>query len=136
MRVVFFIIFILAQVPLLAVSDYVVVVSKNSTVEALDSDMVRDVFLKKRNFDGHTRLLPINLIGEKPVRQEFESSVLKMNREAIKRYWVVNHFQGVSPPPTQASLQSVKSFVEKVKGAIGYLPREMVDDSLRIIYEF
>ena len=116
--------------------DYAVVVAQDSPISFGDSVKIREIFLKKRSFDSQTRVIPINLIGNERVRIEFETQVLQMNREQINRYWITNHFQGVSPPATQASLPSVKRFIQSVPGAIGYLPKEMVDDDLKIIYEF
>jgi len=117
-------------------SGYAVVVSSESAIADMAPDKIRDIFLKRRNFEGGTRLIPVNLVGEDEPRREFEAAVLGMDREAINRYWISNHFQGVSPPTTQASLQSVKSFVENVDGAIGYVPLDMVDGNLRVVYEF
>lgn len=117
-------------------SDYVVVVGTSTTITTLSSGNLKDIFLKKRSFSGSLRVIPVNLLGDEPARREFEESVLQMKREDLKRYWVSNHFQGISPPATQASLQSVKKFVSSVSGAIGYLPRDMVDGSVRVVYEF
>lgn len=117
-------------------ADFAVVMSSASTIETMDIDRIRDIFLKKRAFENDHRVVPVNPIGNDPVRIEFEMQILNMGREEISRYWVNNHFQGVSPPTTQASLQSIKRFIETVDGAIGYLPIEMVDANLKILHEF
>lgn len=117
-------------------ADYAVVMANGSSIEAMDAGKIRDIFLKKRSFEGENRVVPVNPIGSDPVRIEFEMQILNMGREEINRYWVSNHFQGISPPTTQASLQSIKRFIETVEGAIGYLPIEMVDANLKIIHEF
>lgn len=117
-------------------AEYAVVVSRNNPIESMDLQKIRDVFLKKRSFEGEIKLLPVNLLGDAAVRKEFEQKVLQMRRNEINRYWINNHFRGISPPVTQASLVSVQKFVEKVDGAIGYLPIDMVDKDLKIVYEF
>lgn len=117
-------------------ADYVVVVARDSPIARLDTDRVRDIFLKKRRFDSGTRLVPVNLLGDAPVRRAFETGILDMDRAAINRYWTRNHFQGISPPATQASLASIKTFVERVDGAIAYLPANMVDNNLKVVHEF
>lgn len=117
-------------------ADFAVVMSSSSSIQALDTGKIRDIFLKKRSFEGANRVVPVNPIGSESVRIEFEAQVLNMDRDEINRYWVNNHFQGVAPPTTQASLQSIKRFIETVEGAIGYLPIDMVDTNLKIIYEF
>lgn len=127
---------LLCQCQLALAAQYAVVVSRNSQIEMLDENKVKDIFLKKRNFGGGTRLIPVNLLGEEPVRKEFEQKILRMERDEINRYWISSHFQGISPPATQASLPSIMLFIEKVEGAIGYLPLEMVDEELKIVHEF
>ena len=117
-------------------AEYAVVVAKSSPIEAMNAEKIRDVFLKKRTFDGGNKLLPVNLLGDESVRKQFEVKVLQMQRDEINRYWITNHFKGVSPPVTQASLVSIQKFIEKVDGAIGYLPKDMIDDNLKVVYEF
>lgn len=117
-------------------ADYAVVVSQKTNISKLDSLRLKEIFLKKRSFDDSVRVIPVNLLGDEPARREFEDKILMMERDELKRYWVSNHFQGVAPPTTQASLQSVKRFVESVSGAIGYIPISMVDSSVKVVYEF
>lgn len=126
---------LLLQAPAQA-QEYAVVVASNSEIAALDSERLKDIFLRQRSFEGSVHLVPVNLLGEDSARMKFEEHVLMMGRDEINRYWITSHFQGVRPPATQASLQSVKAFVERVEGAIGYLPRDMVDAGLKVVYEF
>jgi len=117
-------------------AEYAVVVARESAITSMDQSRIRDVFLRRRNFEGDTKLIPVNPLGEDELRRHFEENVLDMDRAAVSRYWTTSHFQGVSPPTTQASLQSVKRFVERVEGAIAYLPLPMVDENVRVLYEF
>jgi len=116
--------------------EFAVVVSSKSAIKELDEARLRDIFLKKRSFDGSTKVIPVNPIGDDPARRIFEERILMMDRNELNKYWVSNHFQGISPPTTQASLQSIKRFVESVDGAIGYLPLSMVDEGLVVLHEF
>jgi len=135
MRVLFLLLFLIQAGSAFA-EGYAVVVSRATALESMDVNTVRDVFLKKRNFGGDVRMVPVNPLGGEDARFAFEARVLNMNREALNRYWIGNHVQGISPPTTQASLASIKRFIEKVDGAIGYLPSEMVDSGLKVLYEF
>lgn len=117
-------------------AEYAVVVSRESGITSMDANRIRDVFLRRRNFEGDIKLVPVNPLGEDELRRRFEETVLMMDRDAVSRYWTTSHFQGISPPTTQASLESVKRFVQRVQGAIGYLPVQMVDDQVRVLYEF
>lgn len=137
MRLLFLALLCFPMVTSMAASNgYAVVVARSSSIETMSPGKVRDIFLKRKSFEEGVRLVPVNLVGDESPRREFESLVLQMDRDAINRYWINNHFQGVSPPATQASLQSMKRFIENVEGAIGYLPIDMVDDSVKVIYEF
>jgi hypothetical protein len=128
--------FILSLPPVAGASDYSVVVARTTPLSSLDMKTLKGIFLRKRTFGHDVRLFPVNVLGEDAARRSFEELVLEMDREELNQYWIKSHFQGLSPPPTQASFRSVKAFVEKVTGAIGYLPSNMVDDQLKVLHEF
>jgi len=132
----FFTIFIILLIQLSAAKYGVVVTSQKSEVEIPTLRQLRDVFLMKRHYVGDTKVLPINMLLASTLRQRFEKNVLKISRERLNKYWIKQHFQGISPPITQASARSVKLFIKNVEGAIGYLPLSLVDDDMRVLYEF
>jgi len=117
-------------------SQFSVIVSKKAPFSTLSTQQVRDIYLLKRHFVGDIKIIPINLVGQDVSRSEFESVVLGMDRNRLNDYWVKQHFQGVTPPLTQASFESIKAFVQNVEGAMGYLPSSMVDANVKVIYEF
>jgi len=135
MRYIFTILMILS-VQLSAAKYGVVVTSHKSKVESPTLRQLKDIFLMKRHYIGDTKVLPINMLLASDLRQKFEKIVLKINREKLNNYWIKQHFQGISPPVTQASARSVKLFIKNVEGAIGYLPLSLVDDDMRVLYEF
>lgn len=81
-------------------------------------------------------MIPLNLVGQEASRIAFETAVLNMDREQLNTYWIKQHFRGVTPPITQPSHESIKAFVQNVEGSIGYVPSSMVDNSLKVLYEF
>lgn len=117
-------------------AQYSLIISKKSTVTALSTQQIRDIFLQKRHSLGDQKIIPLNLVGQEPSRIAFESDVLGMGRDRLNTYWVKQHFQGITPPITQPSHESIKAFVQNVEGAIGYIPSSMVDNSVKVIYEF
>jgi len=132
----FFTIFIILLIQLSAAKYGVVVTSQKNKIEIPTLRQLKDVFLMKRHYVGNTKVLPINMLLTSTLRQKFEQNVLKISREKLNKYWIKQHFQGISPPITQASARSVKLFIENVEGAIGYLPLNLVDDDMRVLYEF
>lgn len=117
-------------------SQYALIVSKKSSLGSLSTLQVKEIFLQKRHFVGNALVIPINLVGEHESRTLFESSVLGMDRNRLNSYWIKQHYEGISPPLTQGSFESIKAFVQSVEGSIGCVPSSMVDNSVKAIYEF
>ena len=117
-------------------ANYSVIVSKKLSYLTVSSHEIRDVFLQKRHTIGDQKLIPINLVGQDDARSTFESVILGMDRNRLNSYWIKQHFAGVNPPVTQPSYESIKSFVQNVDGAIGYIPSKMMDNSVKAVYEF
>jgi ABC-type phosphate transport system substrate-binding protein len=117
-------------------AQYSVIISKKAEVTTLTAQQIRDIFLQKRHSLGNQKVIPLNLVGQEPSRIAFETDVLGMGRDRLNTYWVKQHFQGVTPPITQPSHESIKAFVQNVEGAIGYIPSSMADGSVKVIYEF
>jgi len=115
---------------------YSVIISKKTNVTTLSVQQIRDIFLQKRHSLGDQKVIPLNLVGQEPSRIAFESNVLGMERDRLNAYWIKQHFQGITPPITQPSHESIKAFVQNVEGAIGYIPSSMTDGSVKVIYEF
>lgn len=117
-------------------ADYSVIVSKKLSFTKVGSGEIREVFLQKRHTIGNQKIIPINLVGQDDGRSAFESVVLGMDKNRLNAYWVKQHFAGVNPPVTQPSFESIKAFVQNVEGAMGYIPSKMVDNKVKVVYEF
>jgi len=117
-------------------SGFAVVVSKQSELSKLSKKQIKDIFLMKRHFVNGIKMIPVNITASSELRVKFEKDVLKIDRDKLNRYWVKQHFQGISPPVVQSSDTSMKLFIKNVKGAIGYIPTLVVDSELRVLYEF
>jgi ABC-type phosphate transport system substrate-binding protein len=120
----------------LQASDYVVVVNKKNTLSTLSKQQLKNIFLKKKHFIADQKLIPVNISANEPLRIEFEKSILGMDRQRLNSFWTKQHFHGVSPPSTQSSTHALKLFVQNVEGAIGYLPKDLLDNNLKVVYEF
>lgn len=120
----------------LSATEYSIIISKKITITEISAQQIRDIYLMKRHTVGNQKIIPLNLLGQDASRIAFENEILKMDRNRLNAYWVKQHFQGISPPITQPSHESIKAFVQNVEGAIGYIPSSQVDSTLRVIYEF
>ena len=117
-------------------AEYAVVTSAKSPIDALSTHFVKDLFLKKKTFYHDSEVIAVNLGASSPVRMAFEREVLGMDRESINEYWIVNHYKGVKPPLVQRSENGIRAFVANQTNAVGYLRKELVDDTLKVLYEF
>lgn len=117
-------------------TQYSIIISKKVPLTAISVEQIRDIYLQKRHSVGDQKIIPLNLVGQEPSRIAFEATVIGMGRDRLNTYWMKQHFQGNCPPTTQPSHESIKAFVQNVEGSIGYIPSSMVDNSVRVIYEF
>lgn len=117
-------------------SGYSVIISKKTAISSLSTQQIKELFLNKRRMIDDIKITPINLVGQDDARVTFETVVLGMDRNHLNNYWIKQHYQGISPPLTQPSFESIKAFVENVDGALGYIPSSMVNAKVRVLYEF
>ncbi|MBU0631886.1 hypothetical protein KKA17_04505 [bacterium] len=120
----------------LSASEFAVITSSKSSLTTLTSRQIRDIFMMKLHYIDDVKVIPINTSASASIRQEFEKNILQIDRQRLNNYWIKQHFQGISPPVTQPSIASIKMFIKNVEGTIGYIPKEMVDPDLKVLYEF
>ena len=120
----------------LEASQFVVIANKASKIDKqLDANEIRRIYLKKRRYIDTLRLIPLNLSASDPLRESFQRAIMSMSDRQLASYWAKQHYMGHRPPLTMMSVESVIAFVREVDGAIGYVPKEAVDSSVKIIYE-
>lgn len=112
--------------------EYVVVSNKN--MKDLNLLEIRAIFLKKITLVDDIKVVPINLEAGDDLRLKFEAEVLKMSFLRLKTYWTKEHYLGHRPPISVKSQESIKAFLHKVDGAIGYMQAQNVDENMKIIY--
>ena len=86
------------------------------------------IYKRKKLFWGDgSRIQPVNLPADHPLRREFSQHVLKNLPEAQAQYWNSMYYHGVFPPHVVASPEAMMRFVEETDGAIGYVSACNVD---------
>ncbi|WP_428313236.1 hypothetical protein [Hydrocarboniphaga sp.] len=118
----------LAEEPLLAV---VVAAARGDQPGA---DEIAQIFKRRKLFwsDG-TRIQPVNLPADHPLRQRLTRQVLHQSAEAQQEYWNEQYFHGVLPPHVLASEEAMLRFVADTSAAIGYLPACPPDPRVRVV---
>jgi ABC-type phosphate transport system substrate-binding protein len=100
-----------------------IIVHPDNRSTTLARDFVADLYLKRvtRWTDGELAR-PADQRAGTAVREAFSEGVLKRSVAAMKRYWQQRIFSGRElPPPELDSDEAVVEFVQKHRGAIGYV---------------
>jgi ABC-type phosphate transport system substrate-binding protein len=126
---------VLGLSPMTATADVVVVVSSKSQVVTLSKNQVTDIFLgKSARFPDGSPAIPIDQAEGAAVREEFYNSFAAKSAAQMKAYWSKIIFTGRGQPP-KAVLDSdaAKRILAQNPNAIGYLERNLVDSSVKIL---
>ncbi len=114
--------------------DIVFVVRKDVNVGKLSKKEIRKILLREKDFVDGLIAIPVNLPPGNPLRKKVEEKVLNMDEEELQLFWNRKYLNGIDPPPVFASEEAVKAFVKKMRGAVGYIDEEKLDDDLKVIF--
>lgn len=120
-----------------AQADLYIIANKDVPVSQLDkSDIAAIYLLKKKRWENGEDILPINLPATADARNRFTAQVFDSTPEKLGSYWDKMLFKGETPPATQNSEQAVVMFVERIKGAIGYVETKPQSSQVKILQQF
>jgi ABC-type phosphate transport system substrate-binding protein len=110
-----------------AADQLVVVVNENVRQSTFSNGELAAIFTtRRRNYENGGRIIPLNLPARSGDRVHFDESVLGMDPDEVARYWIDRKVRGGDPPPKQVpSAALVARLVQKLPGAIGYVPASM-----------
>jgi ABC-type phosphate transport system substrate-binding protein len=116
-------------------ADVVAVVSAKSSIRTLSNSEIANIFLgKSSRFPDGIRAVPIDQVEGSPARDEFYGKVVGKSAAQIKAYWSKIIFTGRGQPPPMVSNDSeVKQRLSENPAAIGYIERDLVDGSVRVV---
>ena len=120
----------------LKANEYALVVAKETPIETVNTHLIKAIFLKKKRFINNLEIIPINLPSSQPLRKIFEEKILGMERDRINEYWIKQHYKGNKPPKVQRSIQGVKAYIQNIPGAMSYMKKTDLDNTVKSIYEF
>ena len=104
---------------LFAQSWSVVYVKKNIYLQKRD---LINIYFKKMNNKNGQHLVAFNLSSSHPARLAFLTQVLKTDLVAWDSYYDELYFRGIKSPPVLKSAKAMMQYLQKVEGAIGYIP--------------
>lgn len=104
-------------------TELAIVMAEDSSVTGLTFHELKQLYMGQRlKTPKGEWMVPLNRRNEDPERVGFDDSVLGMNPEIVRQYWIDRKIRGQSgPPKTINSGAMVLKLVNKVPGAIGYV---------------
>lgn len=121
--------------PAFAAEKIVVVVNPANKENPSKSDLAAMFTTRKQSWGNGKRVVPFNFPAKHSVRIAFDKAILDMDPDDVARYWIDRRIRGGNAPPKQVSgAQLISRLVEKMDGAIAYLPKSMAG-GLRVIRE-
>jgi len=127
---------LLSLISATTVADVVAVVSAKSPISTLTKPQVADIFLGKvSRFPNGIQAEPIDQTEGSPVRNEFYEKVAGKSPAQVKALWSKIIFTGRGdPPPTVSNSVEMKKILVANPAAIGYIDRDLVDDSVKVLF--
>lgn len=121
------------QPPAALSSELAVIVNPANPIKEISKIQLVAIYMgNMTNFEGNRVVKPVDYTDSSSLKKDFYERFLNKDIEKIKRYWVKIIFSGKGSPPKALEKPSdVMDFVAKTDGGIGYIPKEMVDGSVR-----
>lgn len=112
-----------------------VIVGPDSQLTQISMADLRRLFRGERLTEpGGTRLIPLNHPPRTVDRVGFDGVVLRMDPDAVGRFWIDRKIRGDSGPPrTVESLATLRRVVQKLPGAVGYIRPAQLSNEVRAI---
>jgi len=114
---------------------FVVIVHPSNRFDALSRSKVGFLFQRRvSRWPWGAEVAPIELSKPSKVRGEFITQVLRTTEEQLEAYWIDQRTtRGMGPPVQVRDAASVKAMVAANPGAIGYIPAEALDSSVKAL---
>ena len=113
-----------------------VVVNKSNNIGPLSREEVRRIFVgEKSSWPGGKRITVLMLALDQPERAVILREVLKMNESDYTKYFLQAAFTGhvEAAPKELPSAELMKARLAANPNAIGYLKKEYVDNSVKVL---
>jgi hypothetical protein len=113
-----------------------VVVNKTNNIGPLSREVVRKMFIGERSsWPGGKRITVLMLAPDLPERFVILQAVFQMNESEYTKYFLQAAFTGrvLGAPRDLPSAAQMKAHLAANPNAIGYLRKEDVDDSVKVV---
>jgi|SRR5579862_1417305 len=113
--------------------EFAVIVHKSNEYDSLSSSKIAAIFMGKiSRWPWGAETAPIDLRDSAAVKTEFLKTILKTTLAELKGYWLDQKLTRNADPPFQATdALAAKLRVASTPGAIAYIPRELLDETVK-----
>lgn len=119
-----------------AVEEVNIVVNKSNTIGSLSREEVRRIFMgEKSSWPGGKRIIVLMLAPDQAERAVILREVYRMNESDYTKYFLQAAFAGrvEEAPKELPSAIQMKARLAANPAAIGYLKKEDMDDSVKVV---
>jgi ABC-type phosphate transport system substrate-binding protein len=113
--------------------NFAIIVNRSNKFESLNRTKVAAMFMGKiSRWPWGAEAIPIDLRDSSAIKSAFVKAILKSSFEELKVYWIDQKITtNVNPPFQAVDGRAAKLLVASKPGAIAYIPRELVDESVK-----
>ena len=117
-----------------AVAELAVIVHPSNAAQPSPDD-VADIFRTvMRTWPGGQPIAAFELPPNTEERVFFDRAVLRLEPDDVAHFWIDRRIRGGAPPPHQApDAMILARVVAKMPNAIGYVPPQLVDETVRVV---
>jgi len=118
-----------------ATAELAVIVHPKVPADKLTAEQLYGIFtVSRKDWSADLRVVVFNLSPDDKIRVAFDRAVLRMEPENVGRFWIDQRIRGGAKPPRYVPDPAlVVRLVERLPGAIGYVPAKMAPSSVRIV---
>ena len=107
---------------------------ENETAALTRTELARMFRKTQTEWPDGERCIPIDQAGGSDIRTEFGRIVLGETPDEWKRYWIQQTMTGNARPPIALeNSDTVKKYVQKLRGAVAYMYLAEVDETVRVL---
>lgn len=109
--------------------DLAVIVNLQTRVTQMSAVEMETMFTRTQTrWDDGTPIVPINMPPGSETRIAFDRAVLRLDPSSVGRFWIDRRIRGLGLPPRHlGEPSSIVRVVEKLRGAIAYVPEELAN---------
>lgn len=126
-----------AAVPVLAQGrpvELVVVIHPQNRASVSPAELESIFLLRRRQWPDGTSIIPFNSPSGEPHRLLFDEAALRLGPDEAARYWLDQRIRsGTRAPRHIADGGLAVRLVSRLKGAVAYVPVDLVDGSVRVV---